>query len=488
MSKISALDFAKNVEQNRQSLINHCLENGKSVSSTASLNEVVTTNNTIENGQNGFKVEFRDIDGTLLAPVQYVQAGGSATVPSTNPTFDSDYLEFDYWAVSGGDSLTNITRNTLVMPQYKTKLDSNLGQRPTYLVCYFDSNQLSPTLQIGNTHTNAYVDWGDGTAAEQITTFTIQHTYASEGRYVITLYGDSYTVGGSSGGGIFTTNSYSKSLLKAYLGGNYTPPNGGTYMFVNCSSLTNIVLITHSNFNNLTMSFQNCYSLISIVIPSGTTNIGQNCFQYCYSLKNIIIPSSVTVFGSNVFNFCYSLKNIIIPNNVTTITSGAFYITGLFEITIPSSVTSFGETAFASCSALKNIIISNGVTSIGNGAFQSCSVLTEITIPSSVTSFGNNPFNSCYALKNIILYSNFDITISFQGLYLSDECLIDIANKLKDNTGLTTRTITFNKFKCYSRMNTIYLDSNGDQVPYGTAGAVSLLAFIQNKNWTVAFS
>ena len=63
-----------------------------------------------------------------------------------------------------------------------------------------------------------------------------------------------------------------------------------------------------------------------------------------------------------------------------------------------------------------------------------------------------------------------------------------MANKLKDNTGLTANTITFSTYSHRTRMNTIYLDANGARVPYGTAGAVSILGFIQNKNWTVSFS
>ena len=43
-----------------------------------------------------------------------------------------------------------------------------------------------------------YVNWGDGSEAEQVTASTISHTYASAGLYNITIYGDSYNIGGSS--------------------------------------------------------------------------------------------------------------------------------------------------------------------------------------------------------------------------------------------------------------------------------------------------
>ena len=93
MSKIAALDFANNVRQNKQRLIQHCLDNLVPASDSDSLDEVVAKNNTITVEQNGIKVEFVDIDGTVLK-TEYVEPGTAATPPTTNPNFDPDCLEF----------------------------------------------------------------------------------------------------------------------------------------------------------------------------------------------------------------------------------------------------------------------------------------------------------------------------------------------------------------------------------------------------------
>ena len=441
MAKISAVDFANNVERNRRSLIQHCLANSKSVLESETLDNVVAINNTISTSTpNGkFKVEFKDLDGNYFAPTQYVDAGGSVVLPTGYPELDSEFLEFVEWTANG--NLTNVQDNLVCLPVYQTKVNEVANQRPTILKCYFDENTLSPTLQIGSTYTNTYVNWGDGSEAQQVTSSTISHTYASAGLYNITIYGDAYNVGGSSNAGVFTNSSYKYALLKAYLGEKVT--SIGDY------------------------AFYYCYSLTSITIPSSVTSISNSAFQYCYSLTSITIPSSVTSISNSAFQYCYSLTSVVIPN----------------------SVTSIGSNAFSSCSSLTSITIPNSVTSIGSSAFYSCSSLTSITIPSSVTSIGSNAFSSCYSLTDFVLYEDFNISgLPLSSFALSDETLIDIANKLKDNTGLTVNTITFSTNKHRTRMNTIYLDVNGARVPYGTAGAVSILKFIQNKNWTVSFS
>ena len=441
MAKISAVDFANNVERNRRSLRQHCLANGKDVLESETLDNVVAINNTISAStpDGKFKVEFKDLDGNYFAPTQYVDAGGSVELPTGHPELDSEFLEFVEWTANG--DLTNVQDNLVCLPVYQTKVNEVANQRPTILKCYFDENTLSPTLQIGSTHTNTYVNWGDGSEAQQVTSSTISHTYASAGLYNITIYGDNYNIGGSSSAGVFTNSSYRYALLKAYLGEKVTSID--TYAFYYCESLTSITI--PSGITSIgSYSFYNCYSLTSITIPSGITSIGSYSFYNCYSLTSITIPSSITSIGNSAFYYCHSLQSVTIPNSVTIIVSGAFF---------------------------------------------SCYSLTSLTIPNSVTSIGSDTFSSCCSLTDFVLYEDFNISgLNLRSCALSNESLIDIANKLKDNTGLTANTITLSTSKHRTRMNTIYLDANGARVPYGTEGAVSILEFIQNKNWTVSFS
>lgn len=86
---------------------------------------------------------------------------------------------------------------------------------------------------------------------------------------------------------------------------------------------------------------------------------------------------------------------LIIPEGTTTIGENAYINTNYKCVIIPDSVTSIGFRAFNGCTSLTSITIPNKVTSIGNGAFNGCRSLTSITIPNSVTSIGIGTFYSC---------------------------------------------------------------------------------------------
>lgn len=514
MSKISAVDFANSVEANRKKLIRHCVENGKEVSSTASLDTVVGVTNTINETQpeGTYKVEFKDIDGSLFAPVQYVQAGGDATIPSETPSFDSEYLEFVEWKTSASDPLTNVQRDILALPFYRTKYDEALGQRPTYLICYFDSTTLSPTLRF-KTYTNTYILWGDGSAAEKITGTTISHTYANPGIYTITIYGDAYCTTGGSAIGLFTSSTYAYALLRAYMGENVKITGLNEYQFAGNRSLTTFVPIEHPNEwqqYNFTGAycFYQCLSLNNVI--AFPPNIGSNTFAGCLSLSNIIMTQGCTIGQQNVFSTCYSLKSLILPETTSSKNSfaynGVFSNSNLEKINIPSGVLTIEQTVFAGTKLTKLDL--TGVTTIRDRAFSGCTVLKEVlipdvtslgasvfentqieylTIPSSIATMTDYTLSGMYSLKEIVLPQDFDLAINMYTSMLSHNCLVDIANKLKDNSGGLAKRITF-KTGLKGQLNSIYLDSNGGEVAYGTIGAVNLLEFITNKNWTVAFN
>ena len=496
MSNIKAVDFAKTVEQQRQRLIQHIKDNNITVSDTASLPAVVGINNNINDPVtvSGFRVEYVDIDNTPLK-TEYVEAGHASTPPAT-PSYDSTLLEFDHWAVSAGDDLNNITRDTFVLPYYRPKLDPNLNQRPTYLICHF-ATDLSPTLQIGNTHTNAYVLWGDGSTAEQITGSTISHTYAEEGWYTITIYGDNYTLGGNSNYGMFTTSSAAASLYAVYCGENLNsttkklPSN-----FANQSSNLHICIfdkdMTDISTTNGT-TFRYCTALLNIVIPSGVTSIPA-VFMPSAASKYVVLPNTITsledrCFGQNGYNTY--IENIVLPDSITSITSSQgsiFYANPILKnINFPSRVTYVPSSFVMSCGKLwenKSVVIpstlsfsTNSFSYTGAKEF----ILTNPNVAMNCT--GNN-------LSSVILPSDYnaDISIGSLGYVISEECVIQIANKLKDNTGEGSHTITLPTVKLFEYRYLLMLDANGDKVPAGTAGAVSLEQFIKNKNWTVTYS
>ena len=142
--------------------------------------------------------------------------------------------------------------------------------------------------------------------------------------------------------------------------------------------------------------------ITDIVIPSGTTRVGDYAFYYCSSLTSVIIPDSVTSIGQYAFNNCSRLTTVTIGSGVTSIGSYAFQTCyGLTNVTIGSGVTSIGRQAFYYCSGLTSITIPDSVASIDMSAFGYCSGLTEVTIGSGVTSIGNNAFMNCSGLESV---------------------------------------------------------------------------------------
>lgn len=85
--------------------------------------------------------------------------------------------------------------------------------------------------------------------------------------------------------------------------------------------------------------------IMELVIPEGTTFIGDYSFHELTSLTELTIPSSVTDIYSNAFYNCYSLSRLIYANGCEKV----FYIYGIDSVTmvtIPHSVTSIEGSAF----------------------------------------------------------------------------------------------------------------------------------------------
>ena len=73
-------------------------------------------------------------------------------------------------------------------------------------------------------------------------------------------------------------------------------------------------------------NFRNCYSLEKISsLASVGTSIGANTFDTCWNLKTITIPSNVTSIGVLAFNACYSMREYIFQTSTPpTISSNTF--------------------------------------------------------------------------------------------------------------------------------------------------------------------
>ena len=209
--------------------------------------------------------------------------------------------------------------------------------------------------------------------------------------------------------------------------------------------------------------------VISVVMPSSVTSIGQSAFYGCSSLTSITIPNGVTSIGDNAFYDCSSLSeirlnindleeyinsgineffrdkisssatrtlykdsieltNIVIPNTVVRIPSLTFYNCSFSSIEIPNTVTEIGNRAFAGCSSLTSITIPENVTSIGNDAFVNCPNLT--TIVWNVVNFSNSAGFFSGGIKTIIFGDSVEYVPAYLCYGMSELTSITIPNSV----------------------------------------------------------
>ncbi len=199
--------------------------------------------------------------------------------------------------------------------------------------------------------------------------------------------------------------------------------------------------------------------IISVVIDSGVTSIGEDAFCDCHALTSLSIPISVTNIYDGAFYDCYNLVDVYyegtkeewdsinkgnnfssygiiihcsdspddpdggcgqnltweIVNDSTLVISGTGEMydfeydpapwgdirDSITEIIVESGVTSIGDYAFNGCPNLLNVTLPASITSIGNDAFASCSALSSISLPSGLISIGVGAFSYCESLTSV---------------------------------------------------------------------------------------
>ena len=230
--------------------------------------------------------------------------------------------------------------------------------------------------------------------------------------------------GGSSTSTAVPTSTTGAITIPESLGG-YPVKSVGDSAFSQCYSLTSVT-IPNGVTNISSAAFYNCRSLTSITIPDSVTSVGYYAFNGCNSslFNTTKIPrvklvdgwavgsdgtlytldlSGVRGIGSSAFLNCDQLTRVTMPDSIKSIPQSAFNgCSSLSSLTIPNSVTSIGSNAFSGC-GLRSVTIPDSVTSIGSYAFYRCTSLTSVTIPNGVISVGEGAFERCVALTNVTI-------------------------------------------------------------------------------------
>ena len=151
-------------------------------------------------------------------------------------------------------------------------------------------------------------------------------------------------------------------------------------------------------------SLSECNNITSFTIPSTVKNIGSYAFQNCNKLTSLITTGGSV--GNSAFKGCTNLKQLTFDKNTTSIASNiASGCTALTNVTI-NGATSIGANAFKDCKNLTTVSMGDsGVKSIGDYAFFGCSSLTEIVIPKETTTIGIYAFRGCTGLTKVVMYT-----------------------------------------------------------------------------------
>lgn len=101
-----------------------------------------------------------------------------------------------------------------------------------------------------------------------------------------------------------------------------------------------------------------------VMIPSEVngikvTTVGDLSFFDCDSLKSIVIPEGITTIEAEAFWGCSNLSSITISEGVTSIGSGAFAGCSVAAVAIPKSVNSISFAAFSDCPNLESAYFYN---------------------------------------------------------------------------------------------------------------------------------
>ena len=170
-------------------------------------------------------------------------------------------------------------------------------------------------------------------------------------------------------------------------------------------------------------AFKGKNNLVTMILPSSLTDIGEESFAGCNLLTSVNIPQGVTVLPYHLFFKCWVLSSIDIPSSVTRIEEMAFYgCEGLTSIVIPSGVSYIGIGAFTECNSITSIVIPNGVTKISASTFSNCASLSSVTLPSSLTEIQGFAF-SYTSLSSIVIPSsvtNIGDNVFYKDLYLTE--------------------------------------------------------------------
>ena len=347
---------------------------------------------------------------TVTAPTCTKQGYTTYTCTTCGYSYDSDYV-----AALGHSAAAAVKENEVAATC------TAAGSYDEVAYCSRCNDELSRTVKTVNALGHA---WNSGVITtpatedtEGVKTFTCTRCGATRTETIpmVSTKGFTYKVLSNGNAQITDYNGTESNITIPSTVDNHKVTSIGEYAFVNSKIISVVIPSSVTSIGD--WSFYCCAKLTSVIIPNGVTHIGEGAFCDCESLTALTVPKSVSSIDDYAFSGCIGISSIIVDsenktydsrNNCNAIieTNTDTLIAGFKTTKIPNTVTSIGDRAFYDCKSLKSITIPNSVTSIGYYAFEYCDGLTTITIPKNVTDIGRDAFYSCAGLKSVTLQNS----------------------------------------------------------------------------------
>jgi surface protein len=370
-------------------------------------------------------VYFKGIDGVERAADSVTRNSATSltiTSPDTLPTEHSPYS-----IVVENPGVARPTKsNSHILQDAVNSAGTNLGwTRPadwiTLTAPASNEQKFVGLLGISNDNSNYVallaqgnytVDWGDGSATENITSNTKashQYTYSSISS-AVTSDGFKQVI-------VTVTPQAGQNLTMIDLQQTFTRTSLGTSaqipwldIAIAGTNLTTIKL-TGSTAPTFNMGYLQRVNIVSSNLTSYAS-----LFAFCVRLKNFTVNSNSTITNtSNMFKACYSLESVPLFNtaSVTTMANMFDGCSSLESVPlfITTSVASMNS-MFSACISLRSVPLFNttSVTSISS-TFLNCASLTSVPLfnTESVSNM-SGMFNGCVSLESVPLLNTASVT------------------------------------------------------------------------------
>jgi hypothetical protein len=220
-------------------------------------------------------------------------------------------------------------------------------------------------------------------------------------------------------------------------------------LFSGCSSLQFVAISSSASVTNFTSMFGNCKSLHQAPMfdtAAGTTF--SSMFSGCSSLQ--IVPLYDTSAGttfSTMFGTCTSLRTVPLLNTALGTTFASMF-TGCAALqSVPLFNTSSGTTfssMFSSCASLQTVpLFDTALVTVFSNMFNGCTSLETVPAFNVISSTANiSTFSSASNVKSIA-FVNISISLAVTNLSLARAQLVEIFNNLATVAGKTL-TVTGN--------------------------------------------